>query len=190
MVFRRKIDFRSGSGEKCILGDFSILFAGLVGAKGQVHAFDPIPLHNQYCALQASLNPSLAPALFFNTLAVGNRSFTATGTRADSDRIDPGQIRIDSFDCTTLDDYASKRLDRVDFIKMDIEGFELDAIEGASDLIQAHRPRLAISGYHKPEDLWEIPQKLKSLNPGYEFMFGHHSPVHWESVFYAVDRKK
>lgn len=171
------------------IGDFSILFAGLVGVRGQVHAFDPIPLHNKYCSLQASLNPSLAPALFFNTLAVGSRSFSATGPRIDSDRIDPGQIRIDSFDCTTLDDYASDRLPRVDFIKMDIEGAELDAIEGARDLIQAHKPRLAISAYHKPEDLWEIPQKLKALNPRYDFIFGHHSPVHWESVFYTVSRK-
>ena len=62
----------------------------------------------------------------------------------------------------------------------------MDAIEGASNIIRKFKPRLAIAVYHKPEDLWKIPFKLKSLNPGYKFYFGHHSPVSWESIFYAV----
>lgn len=104
-------------------------------------------------------------------------------------RIDPGhRVDEDSFDCTSLDDYAAQHLQRVDFIKMDVEGAEMDAIEGARNIIRTCKPRLAISGYNKPADLWEIPQKLKSFNPGYELTFGHHSPVQWESVFYAVNR--
>lgn len=170
------------------IGDFSLLFAGMVGAKGEVHTFDPIPLHARYCNLQASLNPLIASALHINTLAVGDRTYAAHGTHKDSDRIDPGGLNIDTFSCTTLDDYTVNSLDRVDFIKMDIEGAELAALIGATEVIRAFKPRLAISGYHKPEDLWEIPQKLKDLNPGYELTFGHHSPVHWESVFYAAQR--
>lgn len=168
------------------IGDFSLLFAGMVGSQGQVHTFDPIPLHARYCRLQASLNPSIAPAFHINTLAVGDRTYTAQGKHLDSDRISPGGLRIDGFSCTTLDDYAAKGLNRVDFIKMDVEGAELGALIGAAEVIREFKPRLAISGYHKPEDLWEIPQKLKTLNPKYELTFGHHSPVHWESVFYAV----
>lgn len=170
------------------IGDFSLLFAGMVGAKGEVHTFDPIPLHARYCNLQASLNPLIASALHINTLAVGDRTYSVHGTHTDSDRIDPGGLNIDAFSCTTLDDYATKGLDRVDFIKMDVEGAELGALIGATGVIRAFKPRLAISGYHKPEDLWEIPQKLKDLNPRYELTFGHHSPVHWESVFYAAQR--
>lgn len=170
------------------IGDFSLLFAGMVGARGEVHTFDPIPLHARYCHLQASLNPSLAQAFHINTLAVGDRTYTAHGTHIDSDRIDPGGLSIDGFSCTTLDDYATSSLNRVDFIKMDVEGAELAALIGATEVIREFKPRLAISGYHKPEDLWELPQKIKALNPGYELTFGHHSPVHWESVFYAVQR--
>ena len=168
------------------IGDFSLLFAGMVGAQGEVHTFDPIPLHARYCHLQASLNPSVARAFHINTLAVGDRTYTAHGTNIDSDRIDPGGLSIDAFSCTTLDDYASNNLNRVNFIKMDVEGAELGALIGATEVIREFKPRLAISGYHKPEDLWELPQKMKALNPGYELTFGHHSPVHWESVFYAV----
>ncbi len=172
------------------IGDFSLLFAAMVGDSGQVHAFEPIPLHNRYCALQAQLNPALAATLCFNELAVGARTSTASQPLVDCARIDPGhRVDEDSFDCTSLDDYAdTKHLRQIDFIKMDIEGAEMDAIEGARNIIRTYKPRLAISGYHKPADLWEIPQKLKSLNSGYELTFGHHSPVQWESVFYARDQ--
>lgn len=171
------------------IGDISLLFAAMVGERGQVHAFDPVPLHNRYCELQARLNPALANALHFNILAVGSRTTSAARVASDNERITPGQrVDTDSFDCTSLDDYAQAHLERVDFIKMDIEGSEMDALAGARDTIRSFKPRLAISGYHKPDDLWEIPRKIRELNPGYELTFGHHSPVHWESVFYAVQR--
>ena len=70
---------------------------------------------------------------------------------------------------------------------MDIEGAELAALSGAAKVIGRYKPTLAISGYHKPEDLWELPNKIRSLNPDYVLSFGHHSPVSWESVFYAKD---
>ena len=170
------------------IGDISLLFAGLVAMQGEVHLFDPIPLHARYCRLQVSLNPSLAQVIHINELAVSNRTFVTMGDKSDSDKIAPGGLAIDSFSSTSLDDYVSSKLSRVDFIKMDIEGAEMDAIDGAAKIIQEFKPRLAISAYHKPEDLWEIPIKLKSLNPSYELYFGHHSPACFESVFYAVQR--
>jgi FkbM family methyltransferase len=171
------------------IGDFSALFAAMVGSQGEVHAFDPIPLHNRYCKLQAQLNPQISQVMHFNVLAVGARTHRAVHPAVDCAQIDPGhRADEESFDCTSLDDYAEQHLQRVDFIKMDIEGAEMDAIAGASDIIKKFKPRLAISAYHKLADLWDIPQKLKALNPNYELTFGHHSPVQWESVFYAVDR--
>jgi len=171
------------------IGDTSLIFAGLVADQGEVHSFDPIPLHTQYCQLQASLNPSLAHILHINQLAVSNCTYVTKGNKSDSDKIAPGgKLVIDSYISTRLDDYARNKLSRVDFIKMDIEGAEINAIDGAAEIIQEFKPRLAISAYHKPEDLWEIPLKLKSLNPKYEMYFEHHSPMNWESVFYAVQR--
>lgn len=170
------------------IGDMSLLFAGLVAMQGEVHLFDPIPLHARFCRLQASLNPSLAHVLHVNELAVSNHTYVTSGDKSDSDIIEPGGLAVNSFASTSLDDYASTKLSRVDFIKMDIEGAEMDAIDGAMKIIREFKPRLAISAYHKPDDLWEIPIKLKSLNPNYKLYFGHHSPINWESVFYAVHR--
>lgn len=171
------------------IGEISLLFAGLVAPAGEVHLFDPIALHTRFCALQASMNPTLGALLHINTCAVGGSTHAASGAQADSGRIVPGAVSTDAFACTTLDDYAAARSGRVDFIKMDIEGAEMEALAGASRVIGECKPRLAISGYHKPEDLWEIPARLKALNPGYEITFGHHTPIGWESVFYAIDRE-
>ena len=169
------------------IGEVSMLFAGLTAPGGEVHLFDPIPLHTRFCQLQASLNPAFADMIHVNTMAAGDSTHDARATLPNSLEIVPSAVSSDDFACTTLDDYVAKGVRRVDFIKMDIEGAEIAALNGASAVIREFRPRLAISGYHKPQDLWEIPNKLKDLNPDYVLAFGHHTPIIWESVFYAVD---
>jgi FkbM family methyltransferase len=62
----------------------------------------------------------------------------------------------------------------VTFIKMDIEGYELEALQGAEILIKKYKPKLAISIYHKPEDFFEIPLLLKKFVPEYKIYVKHH----------------
>ncbi len=72
------------------------------------------------------------------------------------------------------------------FIKLDIEGAELEALKGAAETIKRNRPKLAVCLYHKPGDLFEIPLFLKSLVPEYRFYLRQHQPVACELVLYAV----
>ena len=72
------------------------------------------------------------------------------------------------------------------FIKMDIEGSELEALKGAKQTIIKSTPKLAISVYHKPEDLITIPQYIFSINKNYKFYLRHYGYVFWETVLYAV----
>ena len=72
------------------------------------------------------------------------------------------------------------------FIKMDIEGSELAALQGAERTIKKSKPKLAICVYHKPEDLITIPQYLKKIVPEYKFFLRHHLFISQELVFYAV----
>ena len=71
------------------------------------------------------------------------------------------------------------------YIKMDIEGAELEALKGAANIIKEMKPKLAICIYHKPQDLFEIPLYIKKLNPDYKLFIHHHAYVS-ETVLYAV----
>lgn len=71
-----------------------------------------------------------------------------------------------------------------DFIKMDIEGAEVDAIKGASHIIAQHKPRLAICLYHRSSDMWVIPTMLKELCPEYRFWCKKNA-IECEFVLYA-----
>lgn len=72
------------------------------------------------------------------------------------------------------------------FIKMDIEGAELEALKGAEQLICGHKPKLAICVYHKREDIYTIPKLLKSFRDDYKFYLRHYSDTIYETVLYAV----
>ncbi len=72
------------------------------------------------------------------------------------------------------------------FIKMDIEGAEEDALRGAAEIIRQYHPTLAISIYHKHDDLWRLPQLIRGLYPDYELYIRHHFWGPWETVLYCV----
>lgn len=74
------------------------------------------------------------------------------------------------------------------FIKMDIEGAESKALAGAKGLITQHRPRLAISAYHKPRDLWELLLLIKRWDLAYEFHLRSHSFNGFDTVLYGLPR--
>ncbi len=97
---------------------------------------------------------------------------------------DDGDLVTDFVEVTSIDETLEGV--PVTFIKMDIEGAELKALYGAKNMIQTHRPKLAICVYHKPEDIIEIPAYVLSLCPDYRLYFRHYSTYHAETVMYAV----
>ena len=76
-------------------------------------------------------------------------------------------------------------LERVDFIKMDIEGSELAALQGAEQTLRQFKPKLAITVYHDLKDFWSIPQYLNQLNLGFRFYLRHFSIHAEETVLFA-----
>lgn len=76
--------------------------------------------------------------------------------------------------------------ERATYIKMDIEGAELEALKGAKESIKKWRPRLAICIYHKPEDIIELPAYILSLVPDYKMYVRHYSTCIAETVLYCV----
>ncbi len=79
--------------------------------------------------------------------------------------------------------------ERATFIKMDIEGAEREAIEGCRNTITQYRPKLAISIYHKPDDLWVIPYTIIQDYPFYNLYMRHYTDTTNETVLYAIAKE-
>lgn len=74
----------------------------------------------------------------------------------------------------------------VTYIKMDIEGAELNAIMGAKNTIIKNKSKLAVCVYHKTSDFWKIPAYIKTLNEDYSLYLRHHCNFNsWGTVLYA-----
>ncbi|MCL2638022.1 MAG: FkbM family methyltransferase [Oscillospiraceae bacterium] len=113
-----------------------------------------------------------ADTLCFNSADMGSSTIS-----------DEGEMKIET---VPLDEVVDSS-DKVTFIKMDIEGAELNALYGAREIIKRDKPRLAICVYHKPEDIIYLASFILELNPEYKFFLRHHSPLPMlETVLYAV----
>ena len=74
----------------------------------------------------------------------------------------------------------------VSYIKMDVEGVELEALRGAEQTIKAFKPVLGISIYHKQQDLINIPMYIKEIVPEYKFYFRVHKKLAIDTVLYGI----
>ena len=88
----------------------------------------------------------------------------------------------------TLDSLLGE--ERVDFIKLDVEGAETEAIRGGLGVLERDRPALAVSLYHRTDDLWRIPLTLHGLLPGHAFLLRRVPciPI-WDLMLWAVPGK-
>ena len=75
------------------------------------------------------------------------------------------------------------------YIKMDVEGAEAEALKGSEKIIKTYKPILAVCVYHKSSDLWELPILIKSLNSNYDMYLRQHGHMGIETVLYCVDKK-
>lgn len=72
------------------------------------------------------------------------------------------------------------------YIKYDVEGSEYEALKGSVATIRKYRPKLAISLYHKPEDVIEIPCFLESLGMEYRYYLRQYQTRMLETILYAI----
>lgn len=83
------------------------------------------------------------------------------------------------------------RLDSLDlpdvtYITADIEGSEMAMLEGARQMIERRRPKMAVCVYHKAADLWEIPLWLQAVNPACRIYLRHYGETAVDTVAYAL----
>lgn len=169
-------------------GDTALLFASSVGPGGHVHGFEFAADNTPVFEANMRLNPGVIENVTLCRHPVSNSVGEELRyyLRGPSTRIggDEGEYVATSI---TIDEYVSaNKLDRVNFIKMDIEGSEKKALLGARKTIATFRPKLAISVYHRMEDLFDIPLTIKDMFPWYKLYLDHHSTYGEETVLYAT----
>ena len=169
-------------------GDTALCFADRAGPHGRVYTFEFVEENLDVLRRNLALNPGLAERVTVVETALGE----TTGITLSYSPAGPGTALGSgpcSVDIISIDDFVDEqRLERVDFIKMDIEGAELDALRGAERTLRRLAPKLAISVYHKPLDLAEIPAFLDDLDVGYRFFLDHFTIHSEETVLFARQR--
>ena len=163
-------------------GDTALYLAHGAGPQGRVRTFEFDPANLELMRANLALNPELADSVAVDERALwhttGERLFSVPFGPA-THIADAGEVEVTS---VAIDDLG---LERVDFIKLDIEGAELAALTGARETLRRDRPRLAVSIYHRPEDWTTIPRFLDDLGVGYQFSLGHFTVHLEETVLFA-----
>jgi FkbM family methyltransferase len=174
-------------------GDTALYLAYKAGARGTVASYEFLPENLGIFRRNLELNPELAPRIRI----VEHPTWSVSGEMLSID-VDGPASRVGSrggatdsrqVESLSIDDLIERQgLGRADFIKMDIEGSELEALRGAEATLRRCRPKLAISIYHRLQDFWEIPLWLNDLDLGYEFHVRHFTIHQGETVLFARGR--
>lgn len=164
-------------------GDTIEEFINLTSNKfDSIYSFEPDK--ENFNRLKEFVNKTNVHNIYVNNLGLHNKrnrlNFSSNGNVGSNININGKDI----IEVISLDEYLENK--KVSFIKMDIEGSEKEALQGAQKLIKKYKPKLAICIYHKPEDLWEIPFYIKSLVNDYKIYIRHYGRDWCDTVCYAV----
>lgn len=167
----------------CFNCDTSVRFSRWCDGKySKIFAFEPDAINMKKCKKMAQENRLQRIDFYQFGLAkeVGVAHFVTSGTvkSAICNHEEGEKIPL-----TTIDSIVKET--KTSFIKMDIEGAELSALQGAINTIQRDKPLCAISVYHKPGDMVVIMDYLMELVPEYKFALRHYSNMNDETVLYA-----
>ena len=177
-------------------GETSLDYAEAVGSEGRVHAFEPASENLERLREAVAQHPhgarvSVEPVGCWNRtgeirLATDGAPSQFRVTTAEANADGESAPGTEAIRVVALDEFAwEQTAGRVDWIKLDVEGAEREALAGAKALLTERTPKLAICIYHRPSDLWELPILLKETVPGYRLHLGHHSQNLYDTVCYA-----
>ncbi len=156
------------------LGSWTVPMAQAVGETGHVHAFEPVPFLN--AALRKTVLANGLRQVVLDDRGLGSTTSNAAFTVADGGGGEgnqgmsglgerPGGTIIE-IQVTTLDAFAEEcKLDRLDFLKIDVEGLEVDVLAGASKTLKRFHPTIVFeTGNEDREQRLAIRDTLCPLN--------------------------
>ncbi len=148
----------------------------------KIYSFEPDPANYELVLARMKKTPLENVDIINKGLWSESTSISFAGNGDQGSRIDAsGGCTIET---SSIDEIA--RDDKVTFIKLDVEGAEYKALEGARRTIEKYHPKMAISIYHKPEDIFELPELILSMNGEYRFWLRHYQLSPNETILYAI----
>lgn len=162
-------------------GQTSLQFIKRCPNYNSVYLFEP----SQKNLEAAKNNLSDFPSIYFIDKGLSDKPAKLKFNSADGSA---SKISVSGDETICVDSLDNLVMEKITFLKMDIEGGESSAIEGARRHIQNDHPTMAIAVYHKPEDLWEIPEQVLSIRGDYDLHLRHYTEGTDETVMYFVPR--
>lgn len=167
----------------CFDGQTSLGYGKMCKGRLRIYALEPDHSNHQEC--DRRLSQSGYSYELYECAAWSGEStlrFSSVESERYASRVSQDGDR--SVQADSIDNILKGR--RATYIKYDVEGSELEALKGSMRTIREYRPRLAISVYHKPEDIIEIPALLEDLDLGYRYYLRHYQTRMQETILYAV----
>ena len=151
-------------------------------------AMEPDPLSRERLkdSLDA-LDPATAARVRVLPYSVSNYTGTTTFSASGSLSSAIGDESGITVQCIRLDDLEPEFEGEVPtFLKMDVEGAELDALAGGRSWLQRTHPMFAIATYHRQDHLWRVPLAVNDIWTEYDFYLRPHNEEGWDLILYAV----
>lgn len=171
-------------------GDTALYFVSKTGKNGKVYSFEFLPDNIKVFNLNISFNPNLIKQIELIQRPVSNKSgdkiFFSDNGPASRIEFEPFDGQTGTATTISIDDFVrNNKIEKVDFIKMDIEGSEPVALKGAIETIIRFKPKLAIAIYHSMDDFVNIPDWIMKLKLGYKLYLGHYTIHSEETILFA-----
>lgn len=162
------------------IGDTSCYFSHMAGKEGKVYAFEAVPQSAEYARENMRINH--CDNVIIEALALSDRSKkfpliiqkeyeSASSLEGSNTSVKAYEGEVIEISTISVDEYAAQHNLKIDFLKADIEGAELEMLDGAVKTISRDKPVLALALYHKRDDFWQIPDRIKAINQNYKFWF-------------------
>lgn len=168
------------------IGDTAIKYSKIFGKQQKIYVFEPD---------QANYIQLIENTKELNIVPVNAGCWSESTTLCFDERSDAASSILENggteIKVTSIDEIVGE--DKVSLIKLDVEGSELEALIGASNIIKRDMPLLAISAYHKQEDLITLPQyiiQFETEQERYQLYLRHHGCTVPELVLYGIPVRK
>lgn len=170
-------------------GDTSLIFSLKAGNNGKVFAFEFFEDNLNILKENFLINKNISNNIILTEQPLFDKSneiLYLNHACADITTLTENKNTAKQYKSVCIDDFVKdNKINKIDFIKMDIEGCELKALQGAVNTLKKYKPKLAIAAYHKYDDYYEIPKFLNELNIGYRFYFANYTLGFTDTIIYS-----